>query len=118
MMTVGSFEMTVTKNVSSPIRIQREENLLAITKFTSVESSAPKSADFSFKFRVLLSFGDVELWPVYFEDKSGRVIQAELIFGKKLMTNTHLQNELIDLANTWGKSLGSQVLTRNIEGLI
>lgn len=118
MATHGSVEITVTKNVSSPIRIIREENLVTVSKSPGPESFSPETTDFTFKFRILSTSGDVELWPVYFNDKAGRTLQAEMTFGGKVMTNAHLQNELIDLANTWGKSLSSQALTRSIEGLI
>ncbi len=117
--TTGTFETTVNKNVSSPIRIQREENLVTVSKFTGTEPHTTNdTVDFYFKFRIFPSAGDIELWPIYFQDKGGRVLQAEITLCGKVMTNTYLQNELIDLANTWGKSLGSQVLTRSIEGLI
>ncbi len=74
--------------------------------------------DFQFRFRLSFTDKKTEWWPVYFTDSTGRTIEAETKLGDRVLTNVHKQNELIELANTWAKSIGSQALTRTIEGII
>lgn len=111
-----TYRTEIAKNLSSPIIIERNGKLLTVAKRSSADPVS--KIDFEFTFR--LSFVDekTEWWPVFFNDSSGRTIEAEIKMGDRVLTNVQKQNELIELANTWAKSIGSQNLTRTIDGII
>lgn len=112
----SSFEALLLENVSSPISVRKAGALFTVSKRT--DSSHSASIDFAFRFRITPAVPNDEWWPVHFSDEAGRTIQAEVELAGRTMTNVHLQNELIELANAWAKSIGSQALTCSIAGLI
>lgn len=111
-----TFKIEVTKNLSSPITIERDGTLLTVTKKTSADYL--RNIDFEFRFRLTFVDNKTEWWPVFFNDNSGQTIEAEIKLGNRVLTNVQKQNELIDLANTWAKSIRSQTLIRTIDGIV
>lgn len=109
------YKTEITKNLSSPITIERNGNFLIVAKHSIGERGS--KIDFEFTFRLTFVDDKTEWWPVVFNDSSGRKIEAEIKMGDRLLTNVQKQNELIELANTWARSIGSQNLTRTIEGI-
>lgn len=108
------FNTEITKNVSSPIVIEKSGDFLTVAKHSG--QAAFDRIDFQFKFRLSFTEKKSEWWPVFFEDSAGHTIEAEVLLGGRTLTNLHKQKELIELANTWAKSLSSQTLKRTIEG--
>lgn len=74
--------------------------------------------DFQFKFKLSFVKNKTEWWPVFFNDSTGRTIEAKVQMGNRVLTDVQKQNELIELANTWAKSTSSQSLTRTIDGIL
>ena len=114
--TSAEHRAEIKKNLSSPIIIERNGDVLTVGKQTDKEST--DNIEFQFKFRLLFIENKAEWWPVGFTDNTGRAIEAEVQMGNRVLTNVQKQNELIELSNTWAKSISSQHLTRTIEGII
>ncbi len=114
--TTSEHKAEIKKNVSSPIVIERNGDVLTVAKRSGHENLA--QVEFEFKFRLSFIENKTEWWPVGFNDNTGRTIEAETKMGNRVLTNVQKQNELIELTNTWAKSLSSQSLTRTIDGII
>ncbi len=59
-------------------------------------------------FRVRRNGRDFDLWPVTFTAADGRNVNAELHCDDRVLLNCSVQNDLIEIANTWGKALAAQ----------
>lgn len=112
--TSNEYKAEIKKNVSSPILIERNGEILTIAKRTG--QGGLDKIEFQFRFKLSIVGNKTEWWPVFFNDSTGRTIDAEIQMGGKTLTNVQIQNELIDLANTWAKSIGAQGVSRKLEG--
>lgn len=101
-----NFSKKITKKVSFPIKIEKLANRLTISKGESF--TKPEQIDFKITFRVRRAGNDFDLWPVAFQDADGRDVNAETHCDDRVLVNCSVQNDLIDLANTWGKALAAQ----------
>lgn len=110
------FSAQITKNVSSPIMIEKKGGVITLSKCTDGDSL--DKIDFQFKIRVSVTDRKTEWWPISFVDSTGRAIDAEVKLGDRTLTNVQKQNELIQLADTWAKSISSQSLKRTIDGIV
>ena len=102
----GNFSKKITKKVSFPIKIEKSANRLTISKGESFKK--PEQIDFTITFRVRRAGKDFDLWPVAFQASDGRDVNAETYCNDRVLVNCAVQNDLIDLANTWGKALAAQ----------
>ena len=100
------FTVEILEGVSSPIMISRTEEIITIKK--AVSFNHKDDYDFIMKFRIKNDGDSFNLWPTTFTYKDGKSIKAEIELNGKFMTSPKIQNELIDLANTWGKALSAQ----------
>ncbi len=114
--TTSDYTTEIKKNVSSPIVLERSGDVLTISKRSGQDNF--DKIDFQFKFKLSFVESKTEWWPIFFNDSTGRTIAAEVQMGNKVLTNVQKQNELIELANTWAKSISSQSLTRTIDGIL
>lgn len=112
----SDYKSEISKKLSSPITIEKSGNILKVAKRTN--SDLGSEVEFEFTFRLLVFEDKIEWWPIQFTDISGRKLDAEIKIGDRVLTNIHKQNELIELANSWAKSISSQNLTRTIDGII
>ena len=112
--TSNDYKTEIKKNVSSPILIERNGEILTVAKRSG--QGAEDKIEFQFKFKLLSVGKKTEWWPIFFNDCTGRTIEAEVQMNGRVLTNVQKQNELIDLANTWAKSIGAQGVSRKLEG--
>jgi hypothetical protein len=103
---------TVLRNgVSSPIHLVKRGPEIIISKKMCREDGA-ELPDFTLTFRM---DEKSDWWPTNFEASDGRKVSAELLSGGKRLTNVKAQSELIETANTWGKSISAQKVTRDLD---
>lgn len=107
------FEKEISKKISSPITISKSKDILTLKKAMSFNH--PDVFDFVMNFRVKRSGASFELWPISFKSSDGKDINAEISLNNRTLVNSQIQNELIDLSNTWGKALIAQGLSRSLE---
>lgn len=107
------FAVEIIEGVSSPIYISKVSDSLSIKK--SVSFNHKDDFDIQMFFRVKKSGDFINLWPTKFISKDGRSINAEIEMNGKLMINQKVQNELIELANTWGKALLAQEVKHKLQ---
>ena len=107
------FEKEISKKISSPITISKTKDILTLKKAMSFNHT--DVFDFVMNFRVKRSGASFELWPISFKSSDGKDINAEISFNNRTLVNSQIQNELIDLSNTWGKALMAQGLSRSLE---
>ena len=95
-------ELTVTKSGSSLLKIEKHL------------SGSESRTDFSFLVRIE-NHNDCEIWwPIEYNSASGEHLQAEVdVKGRKLV-NLQKQQALLEVAETWAKSLESQIVAKKI----
>lgn len=101
-----SFKLEIEERVSSPILISKNKDLISIKK--SVSFKHINDYDIEMYFRIKKYNCSFDLWPIKFISKDGKSITAEIDLNGKKLINQVVQNELIELANTWGKALLAQ----------
>lgn len=110
------FEKELATGVVTPISISKTSDILTIRKCHSF--SDKNVVDLMMKFRIKRNGSGFELWPIYFTSVDGRSINAETVFRDKILINSKLQDELIELADTWGKALSAQAFARTLSNQI
>ncbi|MDE3269951.1 MAG: hypothetical protein OYH77_06675 [Pseudomonadota bacterium] len=108
-----NFSKKITKKVSSPLKIEKLANRLTISKGESFKK--PEQIDFTMTFRVRRAGNDFDLWPVAFQAADGRDVNVELYCDDRILVNCTVQNDLIELANTWGKALSAQHVQQSLQ---
>lgn len=106
------FEKELTTGVVTPISISKALDVLTIRKCHSFSDKSV--VDLMMKFRIKRNGTGFDLWPIYFTSVDGRSINAETIFRDKILINSKIQGELIELADTWGKALSAQAFARTL----
>lgn len=107
-----NFEKEISHGVSTPIFIKKTADLLTVGKNNIVEGKT--ITDMVMKFRVRRNGTSFELWPISFVSLDGRSLSAETLFRNKILVNAKVQDELIVLADTWGKALAAQAFNRSL----
>ena len=110
------FEKEITEMISSPIIISKANNILTLKKAMSF--SHADVYDFVMSFRIRKSGATFDLWPISFKSADGKDVKAEVHFNNRSLVNPRIQNELVELSNTWGKALMAQGLSRSLEASI
>ena len=107
------FSSKFIEGLSSPVRVSKFGEVINLTKchsFTEIDS-----IDFEFNFRIKKTGTHLELWPISFQSSERGKLVAEMEMKGRRMVNTTIQNELIDVANTWAKGLTAQGFSRSLE---
>ena len=102
----SNFSKKITKKVASPLNIEKTADRLTISKGASFKQ--PQQIDFTMTFRVRRNGRDFDLWPITFTAADGRDVNAETYCDDRVLLNCSVQNDLIEIANTWGKALAAQ----------
>ena len=97
--------------VSSPIQIVKRGPTIIISKKMCRDDGSELT-----EFTLTLRMDErLDWWPTEFEASDGRKISTEILSGGKRLTNVQAQSELIETANTWGKSISAQKVARDLE---
>ena len=107
-----NFEKEISEGVTTPIYIKKDADVLTVGKNHLVEGKT--ITDMVMKFRVKRNGTSFDLWPISFASIDGRSLSAETLFREKILVNAKVQNELIALADTWGKALAAQAFNRSL----
>jgi len=115
---ISGEEIWILSAVSTPIRIRTSLQRIYLAKFS--KGTAPDATalvpDFSFEIRTE-SFQDEHLWwPVSYQTASGEIIKAESESRGRTMVNNFNRRQLLELADTWAKSLLSQSVSHQLAG--
>jgi hypothetical protein len=105
----GDFSFCITEKVSSPITVKKIGNEVRVSKSPET-GSAP---DFELRFLLWPAKDSLEWWPVELVTPQ-RIQCAETIQNGRRLINVQLQNELIEIANTWGKNIDAQRVAKDI----
>ncbi len=74
--------------------------------------------EFSFQIRIDRVAGKESWWPISYSSASGETISCETISNGKLLTNFVKQDALIDLAESWAKSLEAELVTKTVDNVL
>ena len=107
-----NFEKEISEGVTAPIFIKKAADVLTVGKNNIVEGKA--ITDMVMKFRVKRNGTSFDLWPISFASIDGRSLSAETFYHDKILINTKIQDQLIELADTWGKALAAQAFNRTL----
>lgn len=88
-----------------------EESLIEIEKRTNGSESR---TEFSFLIRIETQNNHETWWPVQYRSASGELISCETTVNGKTMVNLSKQDSLVDLAETWAKTLEAQDITSRV----
>jgi hypothetical protein len=88
-----------------------DESLIEIEKRSS---GSEVRTDFAFLIRLEKQNGREAWWPVQYRSSSGELISCETTVNGKTMVNLAKQDSLVDLAETWAKTLEAQVVTAKV----
>lgn len=107
------FPLMFVEGLSSPVRVGKTGEILHLSKCHNFTDS--NAIDFEFKFRVKKNGSTIELWPISFQSSEKGKLVAELEMNGRRLINAVVQDELIEIANTWSKGLAAQVFSRSLE---
>lgn len=103
-------ETVLRIGVSSPIELVKRGPTITISKKMRRDDGSEVT-----EFTLSLRMDErLDWWPTEFEASDGRKVSAELVSGGKRLTNVQSQSELIETANTWGKSISAQEVVREL----
>jgi hypothetical protein len=105
----GDFSFCITEKVSSPITVKKIGKEVRVSKATE-SGSTP---DFELRFLLWPAKDSLEWWPVELLTPQ-RNQCAETIQNGRRLINVHVQNELVDIANAWGKNIDAQRVIKDI----
>lgn len=74
--------------------------------------------EFSFQIRVDRIGGKETWWPVSYCSASGDVINCETVSNGKTLTNVSKQDVLIELAESWAKTLEAELVAKTIDNVL
>ena len=105
----GDFTFCITEKVSSPITVKKIGREVRVSKATE-QGSTP---DFELRFHLWSANDALEWWPVELVTPQ-RNQCAETVQNGRRLVNVQVQNELVDIANTWGKNIDAQRVIKDI----
>jgi hypothetical protein len=105
--------LQLRKGLSSPILLEKNGEYLRLSKGKCVESGG--EFDFTLLLRLVLGSKSIEWWPVEWATRGTEKIVAEITVDGRRFTNIHIQSELIEIANTWGKSISAQRVASDLD---
>jgi hypothetical protein len=95
--------------------------LLLVTQFGSdlirIEKRSGESGnrtEFSFTIRVEGPLGHETWWPIEYSGTNGEIIKAETQVNGRTLVNLSCQNDLIEVAETWARTLEAQHVTQTV----
>lgn len=91
------------------------DSLFKIEKLTGESGSR---TDFSFTIRKEVHTSGERWWPVVYISQSGSELRAETHVNGRILTNIHMQNELVALAESWAKALEAQAVTKTVKNVL
>ena len=112
----SSCRLVLRKGLSSPILLEKNGEHLRLSKGQNVESDGEQY--FTLLLRLIPAAKSIEWWPVEWSSREGEKLCAEINVDCRRMTNLHVQNELIEIANTWGKNISAQRVSKELEGTL
>lgn len=112
----SSLRVELKEGLSSPILLEKDGRHINLSKGQNTDSNV--EPDFTLRLRLIPMGKVIEWWPVEWSSREGQKICAEITVNGRRMTNIHVQNELIEIANTWGKSISAQRVSRELEGTL
>ncbi len=74
--------------------------------------------EFSFLVRIEHTCGRELWWPIEYSSISGETIACEKLINGKTMVNLARQDQLIDIAETWAKTLEAQKITKEVSNAL
>lgn len=92
-----------------------EPSLIEIEKRTSGSES---QTEFSFLIRIERQNSRETWWPVIYRSASGELISCETKVNGKTMVNLSKQDGLVELAETWAKTLEAQEVTSKVDNAL
>lgn len=107
-----NFEKEIIEGVVTPIWINKSGDVLTIDKGHIINGK--KITEMMMKFRVKRNNTSFDLWPITFFSIDGKSLSAETMFRDKVLVNAKVQDELIVIADTWGKALAAQSFSRSL----
>jgi hypothetical protein len=105
--------LQLRKGLSSPILLEKNGEYLRLSKGKCNE--ADDEFDFTLLLRLVPGSKSVEWWPVEWTTRGNEKIVAEIAVDGRRFTNIHVQSELIEIANTWGKSISAQRVASDLD---
>jgi hypothetical protein len=109
----STVSLVLTRGLSSPVVLEKNGEYLRLSKRRLGEISG--DWEFTILLRLIPGTKSLEWWPVEWMSRDGKKLCAEIALEGRRLTNLQIQNELIDISNTWGKSISAQRVTRELE---
>lgn len=91
------------------------ENVLWIEKRTGESESR---TEFTLQIRIDRVAGKDTWWPISYSSASGEAISCETVSNGKTLTNFVKQDALIDLAESWAKTLEAELVAKTVENAL
>ncbi|MGK5085902.1 hypothetical protein WDW37_21650 [Bdellovibrionota bacterium FG-1] len=85
--------------------------LVRIEKYTD---GSEKQTEFAFTIRVEKSEGAECWWPIEYLGSNGEQIRSEVCVNGRTLTNLQKQTALVELADTWARTLEAQLVTQTV----
>jgi len=112
----SSCRLVLSKGLSSPIILEKNGEYIRLSKGQNVKLDGDH--DFTLLLRLIPAAKAIEWWPVEWSSRDGEKLCAEINVDGRRLTNLYVQNELIEIANTWGKSISAQRVSRELDGTL
>lgn len=74
--------------------------------------------EFSFQIRIDRVAGKDTWWPISYSSASGETISCETVSNGKTLTNFVKQDTLIELAESWAKTLEAELVTKTVDNVL
>ena len=102
--------IVVKGNLSTPIQLVKRKDIIHFNILSSSDNDAPP--EFSMTLRLKTgSKESLEWWPIEMKDREKTLTAEKSSPTGRTMTNVSIQDELIEVADAWGKNLiGQRVL--------
>ena len=108
----SSCNVIVRSGQAASIVVEKLRDIVRIKKVGP--DGLSHSDDFSLTVRLVEARKGVEWWPIEWSPREGQRLRAEVEVSGKRMTNLSVQNELIEIANNWGKSIAAQKTAKDL----
>jgi hypothetical protein len=103
-------EILVKDTLSTPIHLVKRKDIIQLNRLRSSDDHS--TTDFSMTLRLKSGHKQAaEWWPIEMKDRQSTLTAEKSSPTGKTMTNVSIQDELIEVADAWGKNLiGQRVL--------
>lgn len=91
------------------------DNVLWIEKRTGESESR---TEFTFQIRIDRVAGKDVWWPISYNSASGEAVSCETISNGKTLTNFVKQDALIELAESWAKTLEAELVAKTVDNVL